>query len=166
MTRTYRLDAWNLLQVTTLNVFYWKDLIELYEKRCRRAQYCTCTIGLLAGVVMAIADTDWVTTGITAGSTFLVAVIGGPLVKPWATGAKKNVHVAWSELHSETQRLWRHGEELGWDDREIVAWTAQLLEREKQYQAHEYHKRNTSVSSKCEEQSRSQLKSEYLREEH
>jgi len=49
-------DAWNLLWVTNVNVCYWKNLIELYEKRCRWAQYCAFGIGVTAAIIVYIAN--------------------------------------------------------------------------------------------------------------
>jgi len=166
MNKSDRPDAWNLLYVTTVNVCYWKSLIELYEKRCRGAQYWTLGIGLTAAIVVGIAHRDWVTTVITAVYTFLIAVIGGPLAKLWKTGEGKKGHQRWSELCSDANDLWRHGEQRGWDDPDITVRAAQLAEREKQYQAHEYHNPNRSVLKKCEARVHSELTSAYRTKEH
>ncbi|MEE9296839.1 MAG: hypothetical protein V3W34_17990 [Phycisphaerae bacterium] len=166
MNRTDGPDAWNLLFVTTVNVCYWKRLIELYEKWCRRAQYCASGIGLTTAIIVYIANRDWVTTVIPAISGFLIAVIGVPLAKLWRTGEGKKGHERWSQLCSDADVLWRHGEKLGWDDPDITARGAQLAERQKQYQAHEYHNPKTAVLEKCEALARSQLTSRYRTEEH
>lgn len=165
MSKTDRPDAWNLLFVTMVNVCYWKCLIELHEKRCRRAQYCAFGIGLTAAIIVYIADRNWVTTVITATSGSLIAAIGGPLAKLWTTGEGKKGHERWSELCSDAVVLWRHGEQRGWHDPDITARAAQLAEREKQYQAHEYHNPKRSVLKKCEARVHSELTSRYHTEE-
>ena len=162
----HKSDAWNLLWVTNVNVCYWKNLIELYEKRCRWAQYYAFGIAVIAAIIVFIANRDWVTTVITAISGFVIAVIGGPLAKLWTTGQGKKGHERWSQLCSDADALWRHGQLRGWDDPDISVRAAQLVEREKQYQAHEYHNKNSSLLEKCEALVRSQLPSAYRTEEH
>ncbi len=166
MNKSDRPHAWNLLFVTTVNVCYWKSLIELYEKQRRWAQYCVSGIGLTAAIIVYIANRDWVTTVVTAVSGFLIAVIGVPLAKLWTTGEGKRGHERWSQLCSDAEVLWRHGEQWGWDDPDITVRAAQLAEREKQYQATEYHNPKASLLEKCEALVRSQLASAYRTEEH
>jgi hypothetical protein len=166
VSKTNRLDAWNLLWVTRVNVCYWKSLIELYEKRCRLAQYCALGIALAASIIVYIASRNWVSTMIYAISGFLIAIIGGPLAKLWSTGEGRKGHERWSQLSSDADVLWRHGEQIGWHDSDITVRAAQLAEREKQYHAHEYHNPRSSVLKKCEALVRSQLTSEYRTEEH
>ena len=165
MSKSDQPDAWNLLYVTTVNVCYWKSLIELYEKWCRWGQYCTFGITLTAAIIVGIANRNWVTTVITAVSGCLIAVIGGPLAKVRSTAEAKKGHERWSQLCSDAEVLWRHGEQRGWDDPDITARVSALLEREKQYQAHEYHKPKASVLDKCEALVRSQLTNTYRTEE-
>ncbi len=164
MSESDRGDAWNLLFVTKVNVCYWKRLIELYEKRCRWAQYYAFGMGVTAAIIIYIANRNWVTTVITAISGFLIAVIGGPLAKLWMTGEGKKGHERWSQLCSDADVLWRHGEQRGWDNPDITARAAQLAEREKQYQAHEYHNPKTSVLKKCEVLVHSEMDSAYRTE--
>ncbi len=57
-------------------------------------------------------------------------------------------------------------EQKGWDDPDITTRATQLAEREKQYQAHEYHNPKSSLLEKCEALVRSQLTSAYRMEEH
>lgn len=165
MSKTDRPDAWNLLFVTTVNVCYWKNLIELYEKRYRWAQCCAPGIGVIAAIIVAIVNRNWVTTVIPAIAGFLVAALA-PLAKRWTTREAKKGHERWSQLCSDADVLWRHGELLGWDNPDITVLAAQLAEREKQYQAHEYHNKNSSVLEKCEALVYSQLPRKYRTEEH
>ena len=67
---------------------------------------------------------------------------------------------------SDADVLWRHGELRGWDDPDITSRAAQLAEREKQYQAHEYHNPNRLVLAECEALIRSQMSSAHRTEEH
>lgn len=166
MNKSDRPDAWNLVYVTVLNVCYWKSLIELYEKRCRWAQYYAFGIGLTAAMIVYFANCNWVTTVAPAISGFLIAVIGGPLAKLWTTAEGKRGHERWSELCSDADVLWRHGEHWGWDDPAITVRAAQLAERQKQYQATEYHNPKTPLREKCEAVACSQLTSAYRTEEY
>ncbi len=166
MNKSHRPDAWNLLYVTNVNVCYWKSLIELYEKRCRWAQCCVFGIGLIAAIIVYIANGNWVARVIPAISGFLIAVIGGPLAKLWTTGEGKRGHERWSQLCSDADVLWRHGEQRGWDDPDITVRAAQLAEREKQYQATEYHNPKRSVLKKCEARVHLELPSARRTKEH
>lgn len=166
MNKSNRPDAWNLLYVTNVNVCYWKSLIELCEKRVRRAEWCVAGIGFIAAIIVAIANRGWVTTVIPAIAGFLIAVVGGPLVKRWKTSEAKRGHERWSQLCSDADVLWRHGEEWGWSDPDITTLATQLAERQKQYQAHEYHNPKRAVLKKCEARVHSELPSRYRTGEH
>jgi len=165
MNETNRPDAWNVLFVAKVNVCYWKSLIELYEKWRRCAQYVASGIGLIAAIIVYIANRNGVTTVVTAISAFLIAVIGGPYVNRERTSEAKWGHRRWSELCSEAEALWRHGEERGWGDSDMTARTAALVEREKQYHAHEYHNEKALVLSDCEARVQSDMATAYCTEE-
>jgi len=154
-------DAWNLLYATKVNVCYWKSMIGLYDKRARRVKYCVAGIGLIAAVAVGIASREWVRSVVTAISSFLISVVGVPRVLNWTASDSKRGHERWSQLCSDAEILWRHGEVRGWKDSDIMARTAGLLEREKQYQAYEFHSPNRSMLDTCEALVRSELTSVY-----
>ena len=166
MSKGNRLDAWNVLYVTKVNVRYWKSLIEVYKERVRRIEYSVAGIGLIAAIIVGVAKRDWVSTVVPAVSGFLIAVIGGPLVRRWATSEAKWGHSSWSQLCSDAELLWRHGEEHGWEDSDMTARTATLVEREKQYQAREYHNENPLVLQDSEARVHSDLTNAYRTEEY
>ena len=157
-------DAWNLLWVTNVNVCYWKNLIELNEKRYRWAQCWAPLIGIIAAVIIAFVDRNWVTTVIPAIVGFVTAALGA-LAKRSSTRDAKKGHERWSQLSSDGDALWRHANLRGWEDPDITVRAAQLVERQKQYQAHEYHNPKTSVLEKCEALVYSQLPRKYRTEE-
>lgn len=164
MSNCNQLDAWNLLYVARVNVCYWKSIIERHHKRCRLAEFCAAGIGLIASILIFVANSDWTTAVIPAISSFLIAVVGSPLGKLWKPSEPKIGHERWSELTSEVEALWRHGEERGWEEQDITSRTAVLVEREKQYQAHEYLNPQRKVLEKCEAQVHSELTQTYRKE--
>lgn len=165
MSNGDRSDTWNLLFVANVNVLYWKRLIGHFERRIRFAKLCTITIGFVVAIILAIAKNDLVTSGVSAVSAFLIAVIGGPLLMRWKSGVAKMAHQRWSLLCSEAEDVWRHGEERGWDSAEIMVRRASLVEREKQYQANEYHEPKRSLLKECEVRAFSQLPNAYRTQE-
>lgn len=164
MINSHRCDAWNLLYVTSVNVCYWKSCIELYEKRCRWTQFCAPGLAVIGAIVVAILDRSWVVTVIPPFVGLLIVVLS-EFAKRWITREAKTGHERWSELCSDAEALWRSGEQRGWGDSDITARTAVLAEREKQYQANDYHKPKTLLLNECQTLVRSQLTATFRQEE-
>ena len=130
--------AWQLRFRSHFSVCYWRHTADAIKRRQRHIQWAVAGTGLAGSILLLIFTQAWITSLITAVSSFVVSFVGTLVSKGGLAQARFDVE-RWSGLASDVDALWDRAEPRWWKRPDDVGHLETLYERARQFDARDDH---------------------------